>query len=86
MWYIHGFLKGLGSLKLNIDYSRDKYGFIFINVATSMLSQKDRALPLNPDNLFEETLKYIESLKGEQSLAVPSAGNHSFEAVGTVDL
>lgn len=51
-----------------------------------MLSQKDRALVSNPDNLFGETLKYIESLKGEQYLVVPNTGNYAFNVVGSVKM
>lgn len=47
-----------------------------------MLSQKDRTLSLKPDHLFGETLKYIESLKNEQRLIVPSSEGHASNLIG----
>lgn len=52
----------------------------------NMLSQKDRALSVKPDNLFGETFKYIESLKSEQSLVVPNTGNYAFDIVGNTKI
>lgn len=52
----------------------------------NMLSQKDRALSLKPDNLFGETFKYIESLRSEQSLVVPNTKNYAFEVVGNTKM
>jgi hypothetical protein len=54
--------------------------------ALNMLSQKDRALSLQSDNLFGETFKYIESLKNEQSLGVPNTGSYAFDVTGSVKM